>query len=619
MNILLFSMPFGALDRPALGLSLLKPRAEADGHACTIAYPVFGFADEIGAEAYTWLTNGLPHVAFVAEWCFTEALYGPMPDLERHYVNSVLLEQWGMTIDQVKRVLAVRAAATRFIDELTQTYDWSRYDVVGFTSTFEQNIASLALARRVKAAHARPRIAFGGANWEGDMGAELMRRFPFVDLAFSGEADESFPDTLKALQSSKRPISVTGVTTRDDLNTAVAPKSRPVETLDSLPIPEFSEFFAARAASDSGPSVTPTLLAETSRGCWWGAKSHCTFCGLNGGTMRFRSKSPERARDEILGLASRWQIPSVQIVDNILDMSYFANLLPDLAARHAPVALFYEIKANLTRDQIAIMAAAGVTHVQPGIESLSDNVLKLMRKGTTGLRNLQTLKWCKEAGIHVDWNVLHGFPRETAADYDEMLAMLPAVRHFDPPSGYGPVRLDRFSPYFNEPATFGLRDLRPVSAYGHLYPFGPESLSRIAYYFDYDYDDDVDPKTAAAAVVDYVREWTARPETGTLRASETPDGLLIADTRSNAVIDRLRLRGAQRALYLYCDRVRSLDGILAFAREVEPGIAIDESEIRAFLKELVAKRLMATAGACYLSLALSEAPRAAAALLMAAE
>ena len=45
--------------------------------------------------------------------------------------------------------------------------------------------------------------------------------------------------------------------------------------------------------------VVPTLLFETSRGCWWGAKSHCTFCGLNGETMAFRSKSPRRALDEL--------------------------------------------------------------------------------------------------------------------------------------------------------------------------------------------------------------------------------------------------------------------------------------------------------------------------------
>ena len=53
---------------------------------------------------------------------------------------------------------------------------------------------------------------------------------------------------------------------------------------------------------------------------------------------------------------------------------------------------------------------AGVHRIQPGIESLSNNVLKLMRKGTTGIRNIQLLKWCKQYKIAVDWNILYGFP-----------------------------------------------------------------------------------------------------------------------------------------------------------------------------------------------------------------
>jgi len=56
---------------------------------------------------------------------------------------------------------------------------------------------------------------------------------------------------------------------------------------------------------------------------------------------------------------------------------------------------FYEVKANLTRVQVSALRAAGVTRIQPGIESLSDHVLKLIGKGTCGLRNVQLLKWCR--------------------------------------------------------------------------------------------------------------------------------------------------------------------------------------------------------------------------------
>ena len=80
------------------------------------------------------------------------------------------------------------------------------------------------------------------------------------------------------------------------------------------------------------------------------------------------------------------------------------------------------MKANLTREQVRLLADAGVRHIQPGIESLSDHVLALMKKGVTGLRNVQLLKWCKEYGIEVDWNILYGFPGETREDYRRFCA-----------------------------------------------------------------------------------------------------------------------------------------------------------------------------------------------------
>src|SRR4029078_9458024 len=63
------------------------------------------------------------------------------------------------------------------------------YDIVGFSSTFQQNIPSLALARELKRRHPGVKILFGGANCEDEMGRELHRSFPFLDVVCSGEAD----------------------------------------------------------------------------------------------------------------------------------------------------------------------------------------------------------------------------------------------------------------------------------------------------------------------------------------------------------------------------------------------------------------------------------------------
>ena len=72
-----------------------------------------------------------------------------------------------------------------------------RPQLVGFTSVFQQHVASLALARRIKAAAPATVVVLGGANCEGVMGAETVRSFAFVDAAVSGEGDLVFPELAR--------------------------------------------------------------------------------------------------------------------------------------------------------------------------------------------------------------------------------------------------------------------------------------------------------------------------------------------------------------------------------------------------------------------------------------
>jgi ribosomal peptide maturation radical SAM protein 1 len=169
--------------------------------------------------------------------------------------------------------------------------------------------------------------------------------------------------------------------------------------MNSVPVPDYDDFFEQLRKSPAAGAVSPSLLVETAGGCWWGERAHCTFCGLNGATMAFRSKTPERVLDEITALRERYGTRAFSVVDDILDMSYFRSVLPKLAKANLGIDFFWEIKANLTRDHVCLLRDAGVLMVQPGIESLSDHVLKLMRKGTTAFRNIELLKWCKEYGV----------------------------------------------------------------------------------------------------------------------------------------------------------------------------------------------------------------------------
>jgi len=607
-RFLLISMPFGALDRPALGISLLKANLERQGYDCDIRYFTFTFAEHIGFETYGWITNELPYTAFAGDWLFTSSLYGERSTIDQQYISDILQQEWGINNNWIQRLLQCRSAVPRFIDACMQTVSWDEYGLVGFTSTFVQNIASLALAKRIKQQYPGIKILFGGANWEEEMGLELHQRFHFVDYVCSGEGDVTLPKLVQQIfqQQTTSLETIRGIVYRSNQGESIfTGGADPIHNLDSLPIPDFSDYFNGLEQSTVGSQIVPQLLMETARGCWWGAKSHCKFCGLNGNSIAFRSKSPTRAIEELFQLVNQWKVDLVGVVDNILDMQYFKSMLPELAERNQHIKLFYEVKANLSREQLSLLKQAGVYRIQPGIESLSDRILALMGKGTTALRNIQLLKWCKEYEIGVDWNMLYGFPGETQQDYDQILRLLPAIRFLGAPTGYGSIRLDRFSPYFDHANDYGLINVRALSPYRYLYPFADCSLDRIAYYFDFDYHPTVDPTGYAQTVIAYIQQWQYFPELGSLRAIDQLNGaLLLLDTRSDAYFPQVKLEELERCVYEYCDQVHSLPSIMRHLQAVFPEAECSETAVKRFLESLVANKLMVTDGKNYLSLAL---------------
>ncbi|MBK7614345.1 MAG: RiPP maturation radical SAM C-methyltransferase [Burkholderiales bacterium] len=595
MRVLLIHMPWGALERPALGLALLDAALRRDGVDSSVSYLNLRLADRLGAEFYGWVTHELPHIAFAGDWLFTPALYGPDEERDALYLREVLRGEWQLPESSIERLRQARAAVEPFIAEALAAHDWATYDLVGFTSTFEQNIAALAMATRLKALYPGLRTVFGGANWEGAMGQEYHRCFACVDYVCSGESDVSFPALVAALSGpaaglQQRLAGIPGIVYRKAGGVSVATgPAEVVEAMDTLALPSYDAYFEARQQSSAAQAVSPVLLFEASRGCWWGAKSHCTFCGLNGHSMGYRAKSSARLLSELRHLVAHWPCPTIEAVDNILDMGYFDTVLPALEALDLPGPVFFEVKANLKRHHVAALKRAKVGRIQPGIESLNDHILLLMRKGTTAMRNVQLLKWCREYGVAVDWNLLYGFPGETDLDYDGVIELLPKLSHLQAPGACGSIRLDRFSPYFQNPASFGLQRVEPLPVYRFLYPVTGLRLAQVAYYFHFSYRSDC---RASARAIDAVRLADAQrlaADAGTLQALPRLDGgLLLHDSRPVAQVRALQLSAIERAILVRIDEVASLRQVMQALLVAFPGERFDSDNVRHFLDELVA-------------------------------
>jgi magnesium-protoporphyrin IX monomethyl ester (oxidative) cyclase len=611
-DICLVYLPYGPLERPSLAFGLFKVALREAGLEPRVLYPSFRFAERIGTRMYSDL--GWVREEMIGEWTFAGAAFPdfrPDHDAYLERVAATYAPEQGASLREA--LWSVRLQAEAFIEALAREVAALRPRIVACSSTFNQHCAVLAFTRRLKALAPDVTTVVGGANCEGEMGQATAACFPWIDYVVSGEGDELIVPLFRRILERGReglPYGVLAGGQRHDEQPA--PRAM-VRNLDACPVPDFDEYFEALEGHSGRALVTPGLVAETSRGCWWGAIKHCTFCGLNGSGMNFRAKSAARAIEEIRALAARYSVPRFLMVDNIMAVSYFREVLPALGG--LDLTLFYEIKANVSREQLEALKAAGATWLQPGIESLHDEALALMEKGTSAWINVQLLKWARELGLHLSWNILCGFPGEEDSWFAEMAEMLPLLHHLQPSKEVRRVRFDRFSPHHSRSTDFGLR-LRPGWPYRYIYPVDESELARLVYLFEA--EGEPTPQTnplriradgPAASLggpgrdllQTRMREWY-RAHTDVLppllSMVEEADRTRIIDTRSVAPAGRVELTGALHEVH------RALAGFRtpASLRQV---VDLEPRAIEAAVDELVERKLVIRLGSRVMALALA--------------
>lgn len=548
-RVTLVCMPWASTVRPSLGIGTLLSLARSHGFRCDALDPHLMLSSMVGVEAYESFAQ-TRSLFGLAEHLFAVDIFGREALDSRAYLDATMGAARGESRESGRDALANLRdqVVPEFLDRCVAEIESRGAGIVGFTCTFNQVLASLAMARRLKQRRPELRVLLGGACVHGSMGEAYARAFPFVDHVFTGEADDSFPMLLSSLRDGGDVGALAGVTHRGELT--VQPTL--THDLDRLPVPDFSSYFENRtqyALSGHDLAAIESLPFESSRGCWWGQKNHCTFCGLNNEGMAFRAKSPARVVSELTELARTHKSLRFTAADNILDYRGYDTLLPAIADLGVDLQLFYEIKANMTRDDVAQLARAGVRSVQPGIESFSDGVLLLMRKGTTGLQNIELIKWLAEFGVAPLYNILAGFPGETDAHYEEQLQLIRRLYHLPPPSGEANlVQVHRFSPFFNTPDALGIRGLRPEAFYENLIPRSVLDPCEYAYFFEHSTPGDAPVHRHLGALNGAIRQWRESSLSRTLGLGpgylevQHPDGkrevLGVADSAVMMAADR---------------------------------------------------------------------------------
>ena len=559
---------------PTLGPSILAPACRAVGVSARVHYANLSFAARFGFEVCTRFaaSRTLVGEAIFLGVAFPERAEAVDPIL-------ALLKQDAEGDAKLRQIVRLSAPAdeqiARVVAELPDFVARTAAEIVargprivGFSTMVQQTMASIALARAIKRLDPSIVTALGGANAAEPIGSALLELAGVFDYVFSGESDQEFPRFCKAyLEDGTLPAER-------------VIRGRGVARLDAVPAPDYDDYFAEleplRDRDEIAAGAPHFLIFESSRGCWWGDKKNCTFCGYNFPGTGYRAKSPERVVDELEGLIGRYGVERFYASDNIMARDFPQGVLDALAERGTPCDLSYEVKSPIRAEDLDRYVLAGLFEIQPGVESFSTNILRAMDKGVSGLDNVRLLRDAASRGLHVVWNILTAIPGERCADYERMLRLLPHLEHLRPPTRWGPIRISRYSPYHNTPDKYGITGLKAWAAYYEL--FGAYAERVAMHFFGHYTTEFLDTPDLVARLDQAVADWTeawygANPPMLALRRLD--DGSMeITDTR----------RIARQALHLLPpEQARILDSVRSSVQRTR----IPEAD-RAALDALVA-------------------------------
>ncbi len=607
-NIALISMPWPLANRASIQLGALKSfltQNLSDVRVVNI-HVFLDVAHVLGISRY----NAIAENTWVAESVYSYILN---PELRTKIVSS--FSKLCKAIPYLKNE-CVEDISHKIMDLHERSSIWQvieKADLVGVSICLSQLSSSLYFIKETKRRFPDKKVVAGGSAVAGRLGESFLENVPEIDFVVNGEGEQPLLSLVKQLkngnQSPSRPLP--GVVFRDHTGKAVASECNQLDSLETLPVPDYNDYFFQLSRLPGMHNLIPGVPVEASRGCWWhratpeSPEKACQFCNLNLQWKGYRYKTADKVAKEIEYLTRKHATTRFFFVDNNLPPRETDKLFETLEGHGRSYQIFLETRATVSRDTLLQMRRAGVSDVQIGIEGLSTKYLKRIHKGTTAIQNIEIMKNCEELGINNFSNLLIGFPGTREAEVEETLRTLDFVFI------YRPLRIVKFWLGYSSPAYYrakelGLRNIRNHPNYRYVFPnhlYNNLELMQKDYRFD-----KKKQERLWRPVVKKVKQWKDFYEKTRKRFPDIPI-LKYRDAKDFLIISRVsydsqesesfRLRGASRDIYKFCDRNRSFGSIC------NQFPSFTKKELLGFLNTLVTKRVMFREGDRYLSLAVN--------------
>lgn len=311
-------------------------------------------------------------------------------------------------------------------------------EFVGISVVFPSQIPeAYALAALAKEAFPEAFVAFGGpaihqiALRAGD--EVLSRLLETADGIGIYEGEETLAALFRALpewraarDARRRSEVLRGVPNllARDPETGL-PRAGPSSLIDlaGAPAPDFSDLDL-----DAYLAPSRTILYPPTRGCYWNRCSFCHYGLAERGTAPYREVPPELAASHLARLSRRHGVRNVYLSCDVLSPSYALRFARALEDRKLKVrwSSDFRIERAYDLDACRLLYRSGLRAVAFGVESGSDRVLELMRKGCDRRTASAVNRAFHEAGIATQWMAFTGHPGETVEEALETVRWIEA-------------------------------------------------------------------------------------------------------------------------------------------------------------------------------------------------
>ncbi|TDP53233.1 radical SAM superfamily enzyme YgiQ (UPF0313 family) [Bacteriovorax stolpii] len=290
-------------------------------------------------------------------------------------------------------------------------------DVLGMTSFTISLVDIKMVAENVKANFPNCHICLGGhhaISYPNEAAA-----MPNIDSIVVGEGEKAFTDLVNCLEKKESIEHILGVYTKESIKRAEEPKKdnrflnsvivNPayVDDVDTIPIPNRKFIKHIKYSSILGVSSNLATIIS-SRGCPY----LCTFCNVP--YKKYRARSPKLIADEIEECL-KLGYDEFHFYDDLFNITpkRLIEICEEFERRELKITWDFRGRVNsLTKEALAIAKKNGCRLISFGVETGSDEGLKVLKKGCNVEKIQNAFRWCRELGIISVADYMIGLPHE---------------------------------------------------------------------------------------------------------------------------------------------------------------------------------------------------------------